>query len=83
MPSGNLDLVPDGDSCVYILITYLGDGASLTAAAAELAEVAVAPGVDESLVGQRQRLGVAAAARHLHHPLAGERLHLLGLERGR
>ena len=59
---------------------YLRDCTALTAAAAELAEVAIAPRVDEALVGQRQRLGVAAAARHLHHPLAGERLHLLGLE---
>ena len=65
------------------MVGHLRDGAALAAAAAEFAEVSVAPRVDEALVGQRQCLGVATAARHLHHPLAGERLHLLGLERGR
>ena len=65
----------------FLYLHVLRDGASLAATAAELAEVAVAPGVDEALVGERQRLRVAAPARNLHHALPAQRLHLWWVRR--
>ena len=55
-----------------------GHGAALAAAAAELAEVAVAPAKDHPLVGESEGLGVPAPAGHLHHPVPRQRPHRLG-----
>jgi hypothetical protein len=52
------------------------DVAAFGAAAAQLAEVAVAPREHKALVGEGEGLGVAAAARHLDYPVAGQSFHL-------
>ena len=60
------------------LLHVSGHGAALAAAAAQLAEVPVAPAEHHALVREGEGLGVPAAARHLHHPVARQSLDTLG-----